>query len=91
MNFNNANECPPLNHHLKQIIMNNENLETVVTKKVNTKTTNGFKPTPAFIGAAWASLGVGFMISQAQINKIGKIFRYPLHVLVLTIQSLNKV
>ncbi|MFT6502611.1 MAG: putative membrane protein YiaA [Crocinitomicaceae bacterium] len=43
--------------------MNNENFETVETKKVNPSTnrTNGFKPTPAFIGAAWASLGVGLI------------------------------
>jgi uncharacterized membrane protein YiaA len=43
--------------------MNNENFETVETKKVNpTKNrTNGFKPTPAFIGAAWVSLGVGLI------------------------------
>jgi uncharacterized membrane protein YiaA len=43
--------------------MNNENFETVETKKVNTSTNrkNGFKPTPAFIGAAWVSLGVGLI------------------------------
>ena len=41
--------------------MNNENFETVETKKVKVKTTNGFKPTPAYIGAAWVSLGVGLI------------------------------
>lgn len=38
--------------------MNNENLETPVRK---VRTTNGFKPTAAYIGAAWVSLGAGLI------------------------------
>lgn len=40
--------------------MSNENLETKIERNENTPTV-GFKPTAAFIGASWASFGIGLI------------------------------
>ena len=41
--------------------MNNENLENGFSSKANQHGNGGFKPTPAFVGASWAALGLGLI------------------------------
>jgi uncharacterized membrane protein YiaA len=54
-----------LNHQIgitipKTKVMKQENFEVNETREMK-KTTVGFKPTPAFIGASWVALGTGMI------------------------------
>ena len=41
--------------------MINENLEHTESQKNVKRDFRGFKPTPAFVGASWAALGLGLI------------------------------
>ena len=56
----NFESSKPEHEFQKLRVMKNENVEITIERKEK-KTDNGFKPTPAFIGASWVALGIGLI------------------------------
>ncbi|MDX2361158.1 MAG: inner membrane protein YiaA [Crocinitomicaceae bacterium] len=61
--------------------MINENLEQTENQRATNRDFGGFKPTPAFIGASWAALGIGLISyciglwnSEMMLNEKGYYF-----------------